>query len=441
MFDFISQKFSSIFGRLKGATVLSPEKVNETMIQVKDALLEADVPYDVVESFAQEVTHEVLNTKVHAALKPSEHLLKIIHDKIVAFLGGKSDEARFELPSIIMVMGLQGAGKTTAIGKLGSYIRKEAEKKGKSRRILLASVDFYRPAAIDQLEILAGQAGVSFYRAVDTHPVKAAQEIVAYQKKHGYELLLLDTAGRLHVDSMMLNELRDIDIKINPRYKILVLDAMTGQESLNVARAFDQAVGFESAFLTKMDSDTRGGAAFSFRYTLKKPIIFVGTGEKIDDIDRFHVERVASRMLGMGDMQTLIERAQEKIKDSEQDDMMASFKRGDLTLEDFAKQMDMMARLGSLSTVMKMMPGVGNINAQQLEEGQREMKRFRAIINSMTPKERLNAALIENSRKKRIAQGAGVKVEEINTLLQRFQQAQQYVKLLKKAGPLRNLFR
>ncbi len=306
----------------------------------------------------------------------------------------------------------------------------------------MASVDFYRPAAVEQLAVVAKQAGVDFYRASAKKPFDAALEIYRQWQNERYEILLLDTAGRLHIDNEMLQELQAIDRKLKPKQKLLVLDAMTGQESLAVARAFDQAIGFHAAILSKTDSDSRGGAAFSFRYALKKPIVFIGTGEKVDDLDRFHPERVASRMLGMGDIQTLIERAEEKIKQSEQDAMANSFERGELTLQDFAQQMDMVNRLGSLSSVMKYIPGMGGqVSSGALEEGEREMKRFRAIISSMTLKERLYPRLLKGSRRSRVAGGAGVAASEVDKLLSRFDQMRQYAKLIKKSGGFRQIFK
>ncbi len=443
MFDFLSQKFSTVFSSFSNKKTLDQASVDEALNQVKDALLSADVPYDLVEKFTQSVSDELVGQKLIGSLKPSEQLLKVVHDKLLAFLGGNENRSfTVTIPSVLMVMGLQGSGKTTTIAKLAYYVKKEAEKRNKKRRILVASVDFYRPAAVDQLQVVAKQAGVDFYRAQAQTPLEAAVEIHRYWQRERYEILLLDTAGRLHVDNQMLRELQDIDRELQPKQKLLVLDAMTGQESLAVARAFDQAVGFQSALLSKTDSDSRGGAAFSFRYALKKPIIFIGTGEKVDNLDQFHPERVASRMLGMGDIKTLIERAEEKIKKSEQDQMASSFERGKMTLEDFAQQMDMVNRLGSLSSVMKYIPGMGGaqIPAGVLEEGQKEMKRFRAIISSMTLKERLYPRLLNDSRKNRVAKGAGVGVSEVNKLLSRFDQMQQYAKLIKKSGGLRNLF-
>lgn len=444
MFDFLSQKFSSIFSSFSRKKTVDQESVNEALAQVKDALLSADVPYDLVEQFTQSVSDELVGKKLIGSLKPQEQFLKVVNDKLLAFLGG-SDNRSFSvaIPSILMVMGLQGSGKTTTIAKLAYFLKKEAEKRNKSRRILAASVDFYRPAAVDQLEVVARQAGVDFYRATSVDPLQAALEIERFWKDNQYEILLLDTAGRLHVDNPMLQELQAIDRELQPKQKMLVLDAMTGQESLAVARAFDQAIGFHSAILSKTDSDSRGGAAFSFRYALKKPIVFIGTGERVENLDQFYPERVASRMLGMGDIKTLIEQAEQKIKKEEQDRMASSFDRGQMTLDDFAQQMDVVNRLGSLSSMMKYIPGMAGakIPPEALQEGQREMGRFRAIISSMTPKERIYPRILNDSRKTRVAKGAGVGVSEINKLLSRFDQMQQYAKLVKKSGGLRTIFK
>ena len=444
MFDFLSQKFSSIFSSLSSKKTLDQGSVDEALSQVKDALLSADVPYDLVEQFTQSVSDEVVGQKLIGRLKPSEQLLKVVNDKLLTFLGGRENLSfSVAIPSVVMVMGLQGSGKTTTIAKLAYHLKKEAEKRHKKRRILVASVDFYRPAAVEQLAVVAKQAGVDFYRAHAKKPFDAALEIYRQWQNERYEILLLDTAGRLHVDTEMLQELQAIDRELKPKQKLLVLDAMTGQESLAVARAFDQAIGFNAAILSKTDSDSRGGAAFSFRYALKKPIVFMGTGEKVADLDRFHPERVASRVLGMGDIKTLIERAEEKIKQSEQTAMANSFERGELTLQDFAQQMDMVNRLGSLSSVMKYIPGMGGgqVPSGALEEGEREMKRFRAIISSMTLKERLYPRLLNDSRRNRVACGAGVAASEVDKLLSRFDQMRQYAKLIKKSGGFRSIFK
>ncbi len=437
MFDFLAQKFSSIFSRITGQGKLSQENVTEALDKVRDALLEADVPYDVIEQFIKEVQHEVIGTKLVGSLKPAEMLVKIVNDKLVSFLGGATESAfTFQIPSIVMVMGLQGSGKTTTTAKLAHLITEQAKQRGKSRRVMVASVDFNRPAAIDQLEILAKRAGVLFYRSPLTEPVSAAQDIVKKFQQEQADILLLDTAGRLHVDDQLLEELQKIDAKIKSKYKVLIIDAMTGQESLKIARSFEDKVGFMGAILTKMDSDTRGGVAFAFRYALKKPVLYVATGEKLEDLEQFRPERMASRIMGMGDIQTLIEKAEQKIKHSEQESMAKSFSQGRITLDDFAQQMGMMSKLGSLSSIMKYMPGMGSlsISPEMIEKGEQEMKKFKAIISSMTRKERIAPQILDASRKKRIASGAGVQVSEVNTLLSRFEQSQQFVKMFKKMG-------
>ncbi len=437
MFDFLSQKFSSIFSRLKEQSTLTEANMQEALSKVRDALLEADVPYEVIEQFTQEVKAEAVGKKVTASLRPSEMLLKVVHDKLLQFLGGTTETTfTFQIPAVIMVMGLQGSGKTTTIAKMASFVREQAKARGKSRRIMVASVDFYRPAAIDQLEILAKQGNFLFYRSPLTDPVAAAQDILKKSQAEQCDLLFLDTAGRLHVDDAMLEELKKIDERLKPKYKILVIDAMTGQESLKLAQLFDEKVGFMGAVLTKMDSDTRGGVAFAFRYALKKPILFVGLGEKLGDLELFRPERMASRIMGMGDIQTLIEKAEQKIKQSEQEALSKSLMQGKLTLEDFAQQMDMMGKLGSLSSVMKYLPGMGSLSMtpEMIEKGEQEMKRFKAIIRSMTVKERRYPKLLDASRKKRVAAGAGVEVADVNNLLQRFEQSQQFVKMFTKMG-------
>jgi signal recognition particle subunit SRP54 len=430
MFDFLSQKFSSLFSGLENTKKLTEQNIQETLDSVEHALLEADVPYNVVRTFIAAVKNEVIGQKVTAALKPAEYLLMVIQRKIVEFLGGEEHAFSFSFPLTMMVMGLQGSGKTTTIGKIAYKIKSDAEKNNVSRKIIVGSVDFYRPAAIDQLEILAKQVDISFYRAQSADPVMAAKEIVSYAHNNGYDVVLLDTAGRLHIDNRMLQELQEIDALLRPSYKMLVLDAMTGQESLSVAKAFDDTIGFHGAVLTKMDSDTRGGAAFAFRFVLKKPIIFVGEGERVTDLNNFYPDRAAERMLGMGDVRSLIERAEEKISAAERAKAEESLKSGAFTLQDFADQMAMMNRIGSLSQLLKYMPGIGaKISPEMIQRGEVELVKFRAIIGSMTPKERLNASLVNNSRMQRVAKGAGVAVDDVARLLKRFEEAKQYVKL------------
>jgi signal recognition particle subunit SRP54 len=442
MFDFISERFSSLvqaFGRNKR---LTEDNIQEALTSITDALLEADVPYALATTFVNEVKQEVIAQKVIGAVKPGDQFIKVVHDRIKQFLGAQ-EHAPFALQAQarVMVLGLQGSGKTTSLAKLATWAI--TKQQISSRAILVASVDYYRPAAIDQLEQLAKQVGVAFYRARATQPVAATREIMDYARTHGYTALFLDTAGRLHVDNQMLDELKEVVAQVQPTHKILVLDAMTGQESLAVAKAFNEAVGFDAAILSKMDSDTRGGAAFSFKYALKKPIAFVGTGEKLADLEPFHPDRVAGRMLDMGDIVTLVEKAEQCIKKDEQEEMDRALTRGELTLQDFAKQMDMMQRIGSMGNILKYLPGMQGfkITPDMLRQGELEMKKFRAIINSMTPKERLQPKVLTASRKERIARGAGVQVADVTNLIMRFEETKQYVKLMSKVGASKGFFR
>lgn len=436
MFDFLSKSFSSIFSSLTGYGKLTEKNIDESIQKIKDSLLQSDVPYELTTTFVDEVKKDVVGQKLVNSLRPSEQFVKVVYDRMLAFLGGEylQESFTFQIPSTIMMLGLQGSGKTTTSAKLALFIQNQAKKRGKVRKILCASVDFYRPAAIDQLEIVALQAGADFYRAQATSPVQAAQEIVNYAKQQNYEILIFDTAGRLHVDALMMQELDDVQKIVKPKYKFLVVDAMIGQESLSVAQTFQDRIKFDYAILSKMDSDTRAGVAFSFRYALKKPVLFMGTGEKIDDLELFRPERIAQRMLGMGDILTLIENAEDKIKKSEQTSLEQSFKTGHITLNDFEAQLSMANRLGSLSNMLKYLPGMNNLNisSAQIEQSEKEMKKFRAIIGSMTKKEKLYPKILDNSRKERIAKGAGVLVGDVAQLLQRFEQSQQFVKLLKK---------
>jgi signal recognition particle subunit SRP54 len=432
MFDFLSQKFTSLFTLLENEQRLTESSVQDTLNNVQEALLEADVPYQVVRSFIQAVKEEVIGSKVIGSLQPAEQLLKIVQDKIELFLGDAVVMSHDQFPSVTMVMGLQGSGKTTTLGKFAYKMKKRAEQEGTpEKKIMLASVDFYRPAAIDQLEVLAQTVGVDFYRAQEKDPVMAAKEIYAHYQANKYDLLFLDTAGRLHVDNSMLQELQEIDALVQPRQKYFVLDAMTGQESLAIAKVFDDVVGFNGAVLTKMDSDTRGGAAFSFRYVLKKPIYFIGDGEGVADLSPFFPDRIAQRILGRGDLRSLIERAEEQLAFNEQQKTEEALKTGSFTLQDFADQMAMINQIGSLSQVFKYMPNFGvKVSPEMLQKGEVELTKFRAIIASMSLKERLNPSLLNDSRIERVAQGAGVEAKDVSLLLKRFEEAKQYVKLL-----------
>ncbi len=442
MFSFLSQKFSGVLSWLNNKGRLTEENIDQAIGDVRNALIEADVPLNIVEAFLQEIKNEAIGKKVTTTLNPGQLFIKIVHEKLLEFLGGRNSlsAVTFQIPSVIMVMGLQGSGKTTTTAKLAHHVMEQAKQRNKKRHILLASVDFYRPAAIDQLEILAKKIGSGFYRAKAQAPVQAAQEIYGHFKEGQYDHLFLDTAGRLHIDREMMQELEQINAKLAPKHKLLVLDAMTGQESLKVAQAFDQVVPFDAAILTKMDSDTRGGAAFAFRYALHKPIAWVGVGEKIEDLENFVPERMTTRILGMGDMQTLLEKASENIDTPSQDALAKRLMDGSFTLQDFYEQIGMIDKLGSLQKISRYLPGTHNLTPDQMEKGQDEMKKFKAIISSMTAKEKYVPQVLDASRKKRIASGAGVTVQDINQLLQRFEQSKQFVKMFRKMGKLKRFF-
>ncbi len=439
MFDFLSKKFSGVLEWLSNSHKLTEENITEAYNKVREGLIEADVPLTVVDAFLEQIKQAVTGKKVHQSLKPGEQFIKIVHDNLLLFLGGKNavTGVTFQIPSIVMVMGLQGSGKTTTIAKLCHNLKAQAKQRGKQRHILVGSVDFYRPAAIDQLEILAKQVGVDFYRTKATTPLAAAQELQQVFKQKSYEHLLLDTAGRLHVDEGMMEELVQINKLLTPKHKLLVLDAMTGQESLNIAQSFERAIGFDAAILTKMDSDTRGGAAFAFRFQLGKPIAWVGSGEKIEDLEYFVPERMTTRILGMGDLQTLLEKATENISPQNQDSIAQKFMDGSFNLNDFQEQLQMLDKMGSMQKILRYLPGSHQITPEMMEKGQTETKRFKAIMSSMTKKERLMPALLDGSRKKRIAAGAGVSTQDVNQLLQRFEECKQFAKMMKKMGKLK----
>jgi signal recognition particle subunit SRP54 len=438
MFDFLSEKISTVFTRITGQRKLTEQNIKEAIDAVHDSLLEADVPFDVVKAFIEQLTAKTVGTKLLSSVKPTEQFIKIAHETLTHFLSCSQEVVPLSTKNklVVMVLGLQGSGKTTTVGKLARYLSITTKKRTK---ILVASVDFYRPAAIDQLEIVASQVGVDFYRAQSTDVVTAAVEIKNYFERQNYDALFLDTAGRLHVESAMLDELKHIVAAVKPNEKVLVLDAMTGQESLAVAKAFNEAVGFDWAVLSKMDSDSRAGAAFAFAFMLSKPIQFIGVGEKVSELERFHPERAADRILGMGDLKTLFEKIDRlEIKDSEKD-QEARFNRmmqGKMTLEDFASQMHMMSNIGSITQLMQYIPGLSaqKISQQQLADGERGMKRFQAALSSMTRKERMQPAILNESRKKRIASGAGISVADVNQLLQKFEESQQFAKLMRKRG-------
>ena len=440
MFDFVSRKISSVFSWLRGSGKVTEQELNKLYVQLEEAFLEADVPYDVITSFLRDLKSSIDLPAISRMTQPSSALMKQVHQRLLALLSGpagSNEVPNFVIPSTVLFLGLQGAGKTTTLAKVARYLINQAKKRGKTRKILCASVDYYRPAAREQLRILAASVGVDYYEATSTHPVKAAVEIAAYARAKGYEHLLLDTAGRLHINVDLVDELKGIVKAVEPRYKLLVIDGMTGQESLGVARSFNESVGFDAAVLSKCDSDARGGSALAFRAVLSKPIWFVGVGEKIDDLEAFVPERMVSRLIGMGDLATLLEKADEAVSKDEQERMTQRMMGGDFSLQDFLEQIDMVNKVGAFQTLARYLPGVSRFSPEMVEKGQQEMKRFKALISSMTKKERLMPAILNGSRRKRIADGAGLQVSDVNQLIEKFEQSKQFVKMMKKSGAWR----
>ncbi len=440
MFDALSQKISSLFSL--GSHYREQKNVEEVSASIREALLAADVPVALVDQFLQDV--KTSYSKAGTQLTTSEKLLSCLYDKFKQLLGDETTNTfHINFPSIIMMVGLQGSGKTTTIGKLATYFSEQAERKNKKRSILAVSLDFQRPAAVDQLEQVAKQAEIDFYRAKSTSVLEAAQEISKIASQRTYDLILVDTAGRLHVDTTLLNELSEVKKIIEPQKTILVLDSMTGQESLRVAQTFNEATGIDGAIFTKLDSNAKGGAVIAFKQSVNKPIFFTGFGEKLTDLQPFHPDRIAKRIVGMGDLQTLLEQAEQKIKQSEQEALYKSIKKGSFSLVDFAQQMSMMQRLGSLQSIMKMMPGAAQLNMtpEMMDQGEKQLKKFKAIIDSMTLKEKLYPKLLNKSRLQRIARGAGVNTQDITLLLERFEQSQQFAKLFKNMNGINRFFK
>jgi signal recognition particle subunit SRP54 len=451
MFESLTERFSSLVASLNPKNLFQSGTIDEITKQIHDTLLDADVPVALINDLLVTIQQkfEELKKQNIARLKPQEAFAKILYDELHRYLAGNQQApVVFQKPATLMVIGLQGSGKTTSLAKLGLFLHEEQlHKHKKAPKILVASLDFYRPAAIDQLEILVhqstitqanlAQAKIDFYRAAHTDIAAAAREISEYRTKHGYEYLLLDTAGRLHIQQELLQELASIEKIIKPTHTLLVLDAMLGQESLTITQTFCATVPVTGAILTKTDSQSKAGVAFTFAHTTGKPIIFMGHGEHLGDFERFYPERIAQRIIGMGDINSLIEQAQKKISDEEQKRVEKSFKSNKFTLIDFANYIDMMGRF-DMSSMVRSMPMMGKsmpkIDDEKINQAKLELKRFKAIISSMTMNERVMPSLINGSRRQRIASGAGVVPQDITKLLAKFEEMQQFAKLFKRGG-------
>lgn len=429
-FEGLSEKLNAVFKRLKGRGVLTEADVKEAMREVKMALLEADVSYKVVKDFIGKVTERAVGTDVLASLTPAQQVIKIVNEELIALMG--NENARINYPSkppcIIMMVGLQGSGKTTHAAKLAKYF------KDQGKRPLLAACDVYRPAAINQLQVVGEKAGVKVFEMGQINPVTIAKEAVKHATDHGNEVVILDTAGRLHIDEQLMDELKSIKEETNPHEIMLVVDAMTGQDAVNVAKAFDDALGITGVLMSKLDSDTRGGAALSVLAVTGKPIKFVGTGEKLDDFEQFHPQRMASRILGMGDMLTLIERAQSTIDENEAQRLANKLKEEKgFDMNDLLEQMKQIKKMGPIKQIVGMLPGVGD-KLKDVDIDDRQLLRIEAMITSMTPAERAKPSIINPNRKKRIAAGSGNTVADVNRLLRQFEEMQKMMKQLGVMG-------
>lgn len=429
-FEGLSEKLNAVFKRLKGRGVLTEADVKEAMREVKMALLEADVSYKVVKDFIGKVTERAVGTDVLASLTPAQQVIKIVNEELIALMG--NENARINYPSkppcIIMMVGLQGSGKTTHAAKLAKYF------KDQGKRPLLAACDVYRPAAINQLQVVGEKAGVKVFEMGQINPVTIAKEAVKHAADHGNEVVILDTAGRLHIDEQLMDELKSIKEETNPHEIMLVVDAMTGQDAVNVAKAFDDALGITGVLMSKLDSDTRGGAALSVLAVTGKPIKFVGTGEKLDDFEQFHPQRMASRILGMGDMLTLIERAQSTIDEDEAQRLANKLKEEKgFDMNDLLEQMKQIKKMGPIKQIVGMLPGVGD-KLKDVDIDDRQLLRIEAMITSMTPAERAKPSIINPNRKKRIAAGSGNTVADVNRLLRQFEEMQKTMKQLGVMG-------
>ena len=434
-FEGLSEKLNETFKRLRGKGRLTESDVRTGLREVRLALLEADVSYKVVKDFIAKVTERCVGSDVLESLTPAQQIVKIVNQELTELMGGSNARlsSASKGPTVVMMVGLQGAGKTTNCAKLAGHMRRQYGK-----RPLLVACDVYRPAAITQLQVVGKQLDIPVFEMGQGDPVRIAREALKYAADHGNDLVFLDTAGRLHIDEQLMDELKNIKANIHPHEILLVVDAMTGQDAVNAATAFDEALGIDGVLLTKLDGDARGGAALSIRAATGKPIKFVGTGEKLDMIEPFHPERMASRILGMGDMLTFIEKAEQQYDEKQAKKLEEKLRKNRLTLSDYLDQMEQLQKMGDLSQIASMLPGnLGKgLDASRIDE--KQMAHSKAIIQSMTPRERENPQILNASRKRRIAAGCGLEVVDVNRLLKSFEALQQLTKSLTK-GKMRGM--
>ena len=429
-FDSLSEKLQNVFKGLRSKGRLTEDDVKAALKEVKLALLEADVNFKVVKQFVKSVQERAVGEEVLKSLTPGQMVIKIVNEEMVKLMGSETTELKLK-PSnevtVFMMMGLQGAGKTTTAAKLAGKLKQKSNK----WKPLLVACDVYRPAAIKQLQVNGEKQGVDVFSMGDGHnPVNIAKAAYEHAKSKGHNIVILDTAGRLQIDENMMEELQNIKKELNVDQSILVVDGMTGQEAVNVANTFEEKVGIDGVILTKLDGDTRGGAALSIRAVTGKPILYIGMGEKLSDLEQFYPERMASRILGMGDVLTLIEKASEELDEEKSKQMMENMKKNQFGFDDYLESMNQMKKMGGISSILGMMPGIGGSQMKQIEDAmdEKKMARIEAIILSMTPQERRNPDVINPSRKRRIAKGAGVDISEVNRLVKQFEQSRKLMK-------------
>lgn len=435
LFSGLSERLSHIFSKITKRGKLTELEIKESMREVRIALLEADVNYKVVKDFIKNVSEKAVGEEVLKSLTPAQQVIKIVNEELTALMGSTNSKLAVspKPPTIIMMCGLQGAGKTTMCAKLGYYLKKSGKKP------LLVACDIYRPAAIDQLKVVGKQAGCEVFEKGMQNPVKTAKQAVEHALKQNLDTVIIDTAGRLHINEELMKELADIKKELSPTEILLVVDSMTGQDAVTVAETFNEKLDITGVILTKLDGDTRGGAALSIRAITGKPIKFSGVGEKIGDLEPFYPDRIASRILGMGDVLSLIEKAQEAVSEEDAKKLEKAFKENSFTFEDYLSQIENMKKMGNLKDVIAMIPGLGS-KLKNVDIDEDQLKRNKAIIQSMTPKERRNPELIKSGQRKRIADGSGTTIQDVNTLLRQFEQTKEMMKMMKNKKGIRGLF-
>lgn len=431
-FSNLTDRINHVFSKLKNRGALTELEIKQAMREVRVALLEADVNFTVAKDFINKVTELAVGEEILKSLTPGQQVIKIVNEQLIELLGSTQSKLGVspKLPTVIMMCGLQGAGKTTMCGKLAQYLQKQG------KRVLLCADDIYRPAAIRQLEIVADKAKAGFFEMGQSNPTKIALSAIQHAEKNGYDTVIIDTAGRLHINEELMDELKSIKKAVNVYETLLVVDSMTGQDAVNVAKSFDEALDITGVIMTKLDGDTRGGATLSIKAVTGKPIKFVGTGEKMEDLEPFHPDRMASRILGMGDVLTLIEKAQIAIDEEQALKMAKKLKESSFDLNDYLEQFEQVAKMGDLNDLVGMIPGASKLKLGDKKVDETQLKRNKAIIQSMTKEERTNPKILNYSRRKRIANGCGLQVQDVNRLIKQFEQTRDMMKKMTKSRRL-----